>query len=486
MNIIARDDEVAILEKMLNSDKAEFTAVYGRRRVGKTFLIKNLFSQKKCSFFYATGVQQGSYLNQRKNFCRRISEVFHNKLPLSVPEDWQGVFELLKNTIDALPKNRSIVLFFDEFPWMVTPRTQLLETLEYFWNEYWANDKRIKLIVCGSSASWIIKNIINNTGGLFQRVTCRLKVEPLKLGQAKVFLKSKGINLTEKQITLLYMAVGGVPLYLEQAQKGLTADQIIDHLCFNKNGLLFDELKELFKSLFKNETLYIKIIKEIAKHRHGISKDELSKRLKLPRGGRLSTRLEELEDAGFLISFIPYQNKERGEFFKIIDEYTLFYFNWISPNLQSIRNLEKSTGVWLDKTKEGSYHAWKGYTFESICYKHILQVMNKLKLKPSSLPYSWRISSKRNKIDLGAQIDLLFDRPDDAISLCEIKYSDKPFVIDKAYATSLISKKDIFIEQTKTKKQIFLILIAANGVKENVYLKELIDDIVTLEDLFKA
>lgn len=484
MQIIARHNEVRLLKKFLHSNKPEFMAVYGRRRVGKTFLIKNFFLKENKLFFHVTGVENSDYLTQRTNFCRRLSEVFYDGIPLHVPKNWYSVFELLKNTTDKLPNNKKIILFFDEFPWMITARAKLLETLEYYWNEYWGNDARIKLIICGSTASWIIRNIINNTGGLFQRVTYRLKIEPFKLGQARLFLKEKGIRLTKQQVTLLYMVVGGIPLYLEQAKKGLTADQIIDQLCFNKNGILFDELKELFKSLFKNEHIYLKIVKEIAKHRHGISKDDLARYLKLSRGGRLSHRLTELEDTGFIVSFIPYQNKERGEFFKIIDEYTMFYFNWIAPNLRAIRNFDQPMGIWLDKTKQGIYYAWKGAVFESICYKHVPEIMQKLQLRTSSIPYSWRTSAKSAGKKYGAQIDLLFERPDDAITLCEIKYTEKPFVIDKVYAHSLENKRTIFIEQTKIKQQVFMALISANGLKASKYSKQLIDQVVTLEDLY--
>lgn len=485
MDIVARDYEVSILEKILVSNKPEFVVVYGRRRVGKTFLIKNFFRKKNCIFLHVTGIEKGAFVAQRKNFCRRLSEVFHHNLPLSVPKDWDGVFSILKSTIETVNAKEKVVIFLDEFPWMATPRSKLLEVLEYFWNEYWGNDKRIKLFICGSLASWIIKNIIHNTGGLFQRVTSRLKIDPFDLSQTKLFLESKGVRLTNQQVTTLYMATGGVPLYLEQAQRGLTADQMIDQLCFHKNGLLFDEMKELFKSLFKNEAIYLKITQEISKHRHGISKEELAKILKLPRGGRLTARLEELADAGFIISFIPYQYKERGEFFKIFDEYTMFYFYWIKPNIHSIRSFSKPTGVWLDIIKEGKYYAWKGASFESICYKHISCIMKLLHLKQSSIPYSWRlISSKANSISQGAQIDLLFDRPDDAISLCEIKYTEHPFVIDKDYFQSLENKKMLFSEQTKTKKQIFMILISANGLKENKYSTQVIDSIIHLNDFF--
>lgn len=474
--LIARNHEREVLQKFLDSNHSEFMAVYGRRRVGKTFLIKNYFQHKKSIFFHVTGVEKGSFATQRQNFTRRLSEVFLNKLPIQIPKDWQSAFELLKNSLDTLPKNKQIVLFFDEFPWMATPRSRLLESLEYFWNEYWSNDRRIKLIICGSSASWIIKNIINNTGGLFQRVTYRLRIEPFTLLQTKLFLESKQIKLTHQQIALLYMVIGGIPLYLEQVKKGFTADQIIDQLCFNKNGLLFDEIKELFGSLFRNEAVYIKIVREIAKHYQGISKDELSKHLKLPRGGRLSTRLEELEDAGFIMSFIPYQRKERGEFYKIIDEYTMFYFYWISSNLQTIRHFDKASGLWLDKIKSGAYYTWKGLAFESICYKHIQKIISKLNLRQSSQPYGWR--------EKGAQIDLLFDRPDDAVTLCEIKYSEKQFIIDNAYAAVLENKKIIFKDKANIKKQIFIALISANGMKENKYSKQLVDQLITLDDLF--
>lgn len=484
MQIIARDQEIKLLKKLLNSEKAEFIAVYGRRRIGKTFLIKNFFLQQSCLFLHITGMEKSITEIQRENFCRRFSEIFHEGLPIKTPKNWREVFSLLNKAINKIPNNKKFVLFLDEFPWMATARSQLLETLEYFWNEYWGNDKRIKLIICGSSASWIIKNIINNTGGLFQRVTQRLKLEPFDLSETKLFLNSRGIKLNNRQITSLYMAVGGIPLYLEQAEKGMTAQQVIDKLCFNKNGLLVDELKELFSSLFKNSAVYINLVKAIAKSRHGIPIHQLAKTLKLSRGGRLTERLTELEDAGFIVSFTPYQYKERGEYYKIIDEYTLFYFNWILPNNSSIKALKTPSGFWLEKTLGGHYQAWKGYAFESICYKHIERIMEKLNLKATSIPYGWRIASDSKSRNQGTQIDLLFDRTDDAITLCEIKYSDKPFAIDKNYAKSLQDKKTIFVKHTATKKQIFIALITASGVKENTYSKQLIDNIVVLDDLF--
>jgi hypothetical protein len=395
------------------------------------------------------------------------------------------MFEMMQTAISQLPKNQKVVLFFDEFPWLVTPRSRLLQVLEYYWNQYWSNDRRIKLIVCGSLSSWIIRNIINNTGGLYNRVTFRLKLEPFNLCETKEFLKSRGIHLNNQQILHLYMATGGVPLYLEQIKKGLSADQAIDDICFSKNGLLVDEAKELFKSLFLNSELYIQLTREIASRRYGITKSELSERLGISRGGRLLERLEDLENAGFIISFLPYKHSEKGTYFRLIDEYTMFYFDWIEPNLRSIKRFAKPIGFWLEQAGGSAYKSWCGYTFETLCYKHIPQIMKKLSLKPSALPYSWKyVPQKGDSEDSGAQIDLLFDRSDGAITICEIKHTEKPFVIDKQYAEKLKRKVAIFKEKTREKKQIFLCMISASGLKKTVY-SEMVDSIVTLDDLFE-
>jgi uncharacterized protein len=485
MGMVARADEIRILNDFFSSNKAEFLAIYGRRRVGKTYLIGSYFKDKTCRFISMTGIEKASFLRQRTECCKRISEAFYNGTPLEVPRDWFRVFELIDNAVKNLVKNEKVVLFFDEFPWLVTPRANLLQALEYYWNNAWCHDKRIKLIVCGSLASWIIKHIINNTGGLYNRVTYRLKLEPFTLYETKAFLKSKKISLTNQQALALYMVTGGIPLYLEQARKGLSANQIIDQLCFNKNGLLVNEAKELFKSLFLDAETYLNITREIAKHRYGITKSELAKSLGIALGGRLVERLKELEDAGFIISFLPYQHREKGAYFRVIDEYTMFYFRWVEPHLSSIRRFAKAKGFWLEQARSNSYKSWCGYAFESICYKHISNVINKLSLKSSVLPYAWKHIPKKGDKDSGAQIDLLFDRDDHCITLCEIKYTEEPFVIDKQCAESLNKKAVVFKNAAKTDKQLFWAIISANGIKENIYSEEIIDGVVTLNDLFE-
>ncbi|MCW5590202.1 MAG: AAA family ATPase [Legionellales bacterium] len=483
MKITGRDREQKKLDEFYHSNRSEFMAVYGRRRVGKTYLIKNYFKTKDCVFFSTTGIDQGSFKTQRTVFCTELSrQLFHN-IPIAIPTSWLKIFEILDQAINESKKK--FIIFLDELPWMTTPKSQLLETIEYFWNQHWSHTKKVKLIICGSLSSWIIRHVIENTGGFYHRVTFRLKIEPFNLSQTRSFLEiGSGINLTNAQILKLYSVMGGIPLYLEQIKKGRSADQLIDDICFNKEGLLFDEMEELVKSLFKNSSQYMDIIREIAKHRYGIDKRNLAKKVNIAYGGRLTTRLKELEDAGFIISFLPYQHKEKGIYYRIIDEYTMFYFSWIEPNIRSIKRLSSSSGYWLVKSKESSFQAWKGYTFESICYKHISEIVNTLNIPKTSSVYSWRYAPQAKSKEFGAQIDLLFDRNDDAITLCEIKYTDKPYSIDKQYAGLLKNKIKIFQEKTRTTKQLFFIMVSANGIKKNKYSDELIDGLVTLDDLF--
>lgn len=486
MNILARRNEISILDEFLKSDKAEFLAIYGRRRVGKTFLIKSHFQEQNCIFFSVTGIEKGTFLQQREVCCKQISNTFYDGIPIETPKAWLKVFELLHTAITRIAKNKKVVIFFDEFPWLAKPRTNLLQALEYFWNQYWSIDKRVKLIVCGSLSSWIIRNIINNTGGLYNRVTYRLKLEPLNLYETKTFLDAKGIKLANSQILSIYMVMGGIPLYLDQIKKGMSANQVVDRVCFSKNGLLVDEQKELFKSLFSNSEIYYNLTKEIAKYRYGIAKNMISKNLGIAQGGRLEERLRELEEAGFIISFLPYGHNEKGKYYRVVDEYTMFYFKWIEPQLNSISGFTKANGYWLEQSKSSSFKAWCGYAFESVCYRHIAQIRRKLNLMPSALPYGWKFVPKQKSDDNGAQIDLLFDRNDNAITICEIKCTEEPFVIDKQYAEKLNKKIAIFEEKTKTNKQIFLALISVNSVKSTIYSEEMLSGLVVLDDLFVA
>lgn len=453
--IIGRSEEQKTLKLLLSSGKSEFLAVYGRRRVGKTFLIRNFFSQSPCVFFHSTGIQKGSAKKQLEQFSKQIGLTFFGGASINPSSNWLGAFEELNKAMHQIASNKTVVLFFDEFPWMATRRSGLLEALEYYWNRYWDHDPRIKLIICGSTASWVIEKIINNKGGLYNRVTRTMQLVPFTLYETKEFLASRKVRLNHRQILELYMVLGGIPHYLALVTPGLSAQQTIEMLCFQQTGELVSEFEKLFSSLFKNADIYISLIRRIVKSRYGISQTQLIKKSRRTKGGTWVKRMKELEDAGFVLSFLPYGHQEKGVYYKIADEYTLFYLHWVEPYRGSIRKRTKSRGFWLSKTQSPGWKSWSGYSFEAVCHKHIPQIQKALKIDPGADIGSWRYLPKDEKQAQGVQIDLLFDRSDDAITLCEIKYSKNAFLIDKECARELELKREIYHKQTRTRKQIF-------------------------------
>lgn len=483
--IIGRQREQELLSELLDSKKAEFIAVYGRRRVGKTYLIKNFVDSEPVVFFHVTGLRKGSLKDQLTEFAKQIGVTFYQSAPLVPRARWLDAFEDLTEAINKIPKDKKIVLFLDEFPWMSTPRSKLITALELYWNRYWVFDRRIKLIICGSSTSWIIENIINNKGGLHNRVTRTIHLQPFSLYETESYLKEHKINLNRSQILTLYAVLGGVPLYWSFVRKGRSAHQCIDELCFQNNGPLVKEFGRLFDSLFEDAKPYIELIRTIAQYRYGIGQAELIEESKQPDGGTTVHRLHQLEEAGFITSLIPYGRKDKGVYYVIDDEYSLFYLNWIEPNVKIIARKSINEGFWLAQSNQAKWKTWAALSFESTCYKHIDQIRKALKIDPGATSGTWRFMPKAGVDEQGAQIDILFDRLDGAITLCDIKHSEKPFVIDKSYSQEILKKMAVFKKQTKTKKQLFFSMITTMGLKPTMYSEEMISNQSTLDDLFK-
>jgi AAA+ ATPase superfamily predicted ATPase len=484
--IIGREAEKQLLSDAFNSRKAEFLAIYGRRRVGKTYLIDQFFTSKSCLYFQLTGLHKGTLKEHLALFAKALSDSFFSNLGLQIesPRDWLQAFELLTSAINKLGGKKRIVLFFDELPWLASPRSGFKKALDYYWNTVWSKNSKIILVICGSAASWVIKNIINDKGGLHNRVTLKLRLSPFSLKETYDYLHYAGRKLNHQQVLEIYMALGGIPDYLEKIKPSLSAAQNISELCFSRNGQLFDEFDKLFSSLFNNAKAYVDLIKLIAQKRNGITRQDIGKKAKLSEtGGTLSERLTALEETGFIKSFIPIGNTERGLCYKVIDEYCLLYLTWVAPIKKKIENEAEST-YWISKINTPAWHSWSGYAFEAVCMKHVTQIKKALFIPLGALSDSWHYSPKPGSELRGAQIDLLFDRDDGVITLCEIKYSQKNFEIDKKYAHELINKVQVFKTHYKTKKQVFISMVTADGLKKNRYSEELITSKATLDDLF--
>ncbi|MFA6037872.1 MAG: ATP-binding protein [Legionellales bacterium] len=483
ISLIGREAEVKTLSQIFASKAAELVVLYGRRRVGKTHLIRSCFAQKP---FYIefTGIRKAPLHRQLQAFAEKLSATFFNNIPIKTPTSWFEAFSLLNKEIEKLTPTQKIVLFFDELPWMVTKRSHLLQEFDYFWNTSWSLRAQVKIVLCGSAASWMIDNIINATGGLHNRLTRKILLTPFNLATTQKYLHSMGYQYTHQQIVELYMVTGGIPYYLNNLVKDKSLQQNIEAMCFNQNGALYDEFPRLFESLYEHAEINLKLIRAISKQRHGISRDQLLKTVKMISGGSFNKRIQELEAAGFIKSYIPYGREKRNIFYRAIDEYCLFYLRWIEPARSHGHEIVK--GYWQAQYHTPAWYEWAGYTFENICMKHVEKIRQALELQYIGCTVAtWKFIPKPGEKVNGAQIDLLLDRDDGVITLCEIKFSDKPYAIDKDYAKSLIQKMDVFQSRTQSHKQLMLAMITTHGLKNNLWSEDIVQGVVTLEDLFK-
>jgi AAA+ ATPase superfamily predicted ATPase len=467
--IIGRVEQKAKLKSYLEGDKAEFVVVYGRRRVGKTFLIREYFNN---TFdFQMTGLANARMKDQLINFHAAIQK--YNPLVIPFAETWFDAFQQLIQLLEQSKSKRKVV-FIDELPWLDTPKSGFLSAFEHFWND-WATARRdILLIVCGSATSWITGKLLNNKGGLHNRITKRMAIDPFTLGECEEYLLSRNIILNRYQIVESYMIFGGIPYYLSLLEKGMSLAQNIDNLFFRKNGELRNEFKNLYASLFKNHENYVKVVEALAKKAKGLSREEILSLSKLPDGGSTSRILQELEECKFIGRYNALEKNTKDGLYQLTDFYTLFYFKFIQKNEYN------DPRFWSTAIDSSQHRAWSGYAFEQVCMSHIDQIKRKLGIAGVQCKTaSWR-SRKANP---GAQIDLLIERKDQVINLCEMKYSTGEFSIDKSYNQKLRNKISAFRDETNTRKAIHLTMVTTYGVKQNEY-AGMIQNEVVMDDLF--
>lgn len=481
-NIFGRKAEIALLQQALSSANPEFIAVYGRRRVGKTWLVRELFDSALC--FELTGIHRASLNDQLANFAHELGKAAGVSPSPQRPSTWFEAFAQLEQFIEAMLSQKAEtkrVIFFDELPWLNTPRSKFLSALEHFWNSYGSRKNNLVLVVCGSAASWILQHIVRARGGLHNRLTRQIRLSPFTLAETEEFLLHRGINLTRYQITELYMVMGGVPFYLMQAEPGYSAAQIIDKVCFSATGLLRTEYDQLFASLFAKSEHHRKIASLLAKKHSGMNRNEIVAASQFTTGGWLTQILEELEASGFIESRIPFGKKEHDVIYCLTDEFTLFYFAWLKPLGKKITE----QGYWMSRQSDPARTAWSGFAFETLCIKHVRALKAALgiaEVQTSDAP--WRYMPVKESPFEGAQIDLLIDRRDATINICEIKFYQGEFTLDAAYTNELRRKMNVFRQVTGTRKNIFLTMITTYGVTDNAYRKELVSNVLTLDALF--
>lgn len=471
--VIGRKDEKKVLQEALRSNEPELVAVYGRRRVGKTYLIRQELQKQIILEF--SGVGSATMDQQLQNFSLSLQTATKSVIPLSVPANWSIAFQMLINYADQFAKDKKVVIFFDEFPWISTQKSGFLPAFEFFWNSWASKHKNMMVVICGSAAAWMIQHIINNKGGLHNRITRKIRLLPFTLGETQAYLQYKGVKIGPYPLLQLYMVMGGVPHYLKEVRKGESAAQAIERICFHHDGLLRTEFKNLFHSLFDDPSRHMAIIKALAKNGAGLIRNEIIKAANLSSGGTVTQLLDELEQSGFITSWQPYERSVKETIFKLSDEYSHFYLKFIeNSRAQSKFSWQKIAGT-------PSWRSWSGVAFERICLKHIDQLEKELGIATPTEVSAWRFQPKEGQ---GAQIDLIIDRGDFVINICEMKFSEKEFTIDKAYAANLQNKVTRFQEHTGTKKELHLTVVTTFGVKQNQYEEHLIARSVSMNYLF--
>lgn len=394
------------------------------------------------------------------------------------PKGWIQAFHILATVLTPLIKNKRRVIFFDEFPWINTPRSGFMPAFENFWNTWASRQKNLVVVISGSAAAWMIRHVIRNRGGLHNRVTSKIRLLPFTLGETALFLKSRNSKLDYYQVMQLFMAMGGVPEYLRQVQSDESTAQAIDRICSTKDGYLHDEFRNLYSSLFDRPENHISVIRALAVNGKGLRRDEIINICKFSSGGGTTQILEELTESGFITPYIPFGKKVKDNIFKLTDEYSAFYLKYIE------RKVAGGTGSWGKFITGSSWKIWSGFAFESLCMKHITQIKRALGIAGVYSETSvWQHRSVA--VEQGAQIDLLIDRQDHTISLCEMKFTDRPFEITKGYAIELKTKESVFREQTQTRKTTMLVLVTTYGVKNIGNYPGLVQGEVSMEALFK-
>lgn len=467
--IIGREREIEILKTCTESNKAEFIAVYGRRRIGKTFLVKQFYGD--CFDFYTSGIYQGTRRDQLALFNKQLNKYAASVYP--VPNTWFEAFDQLEHYISNLNKEK-IILFFDELPWMDVPRSKFLQALESFWNMFASTRSNLKLVVCGSATTWMMSKLVGNKGGLYNRLTCSIKLEAFTLQETESYLKHAGMSWTRQQIVDCYMVTGGTPYYLSMLRKDKSVYQNIDDLFFGVNAPLRTEYTFLFRSLFNDSSNYRNVINLLAKRGQGMTRSEIRDALKMADGGLLTEVLHNLCSCDFVRRYSGFGKKERDVMYQLCDLYILFYLRFVAGTSHNDEH------AWSNMIDNPARRAWSGYAFEQVCFAHVKQLKQALGISGIlSNVCSWHSRSNSSK----AQIDMVIDRRDQVINLCEMKYSLTPYEIKKDYYQHLLERLEQFRSETRTRKALMLTMIASSGIKQNAYSGS-IPKIITLDDLF--
>ena len=470
--IIGREKELKRLRRTLSGEYSEFIAVYGRRRVGKTFLIKEAFNYSFA--FQHSGLAKGDKRMQLDEFANSLErQGMKSKRRI---KSWSDAFFALENGLERLPAGKKVV-FLDELPWMDTAKSNFVPALDHFWNGWCSFRKDIVLVVCGSATSWIVGKILKDHGGLHNRLTDQIHLQPFTLLECERMVQAKGLSLSRQQILEGYMVLGGVPFYWEKLGKSQSMDQNVDRLFFGLEAPLADEFDQLYASLYKNPTAHIAVVTALGAKKIGLTREELLSETGLENCGALTKVLDELESCGFIRAYTMPGKRCKGSVFQLIDNFSLFYFKFMAGGAN------RHSGAWLSGVSSQERRIWNGLSFELVCLEHVGQIKRALGISGiQTEEHAWY--RKGDALREGAQIDLLVKRADHAVNICEMKFADDEFEIRADENRKIAHRRNAFIEDEDFKGSVFVTLVTPHGVRRNEYWNNIQSE-VTLDDLFK-
>ena len=478
--MVGRKKEQEELNRVYRSNRAQLVAIYGRRRVGKTYLVDETF-KGKITFRHAglspVEVEKGASASpikaQLKHFYNSL--LLHGMKKGECPDNWLDAFLLLEMLLERKATSGKQVVFLDELPWMDTPKSGFMTAFEGFWNTWGCHRDNLIVIICGSATSWITDNLINNHGGLYNRLTFELKLSPFTLGECEQFFVEEGIKLSRYDIVQAYMVTGGIPYYLSYFKRGKSLPQNIDELFFAKNAKLGNEFERLFFSIFNRPEMMISIIRFLNTKNAGYTRSEIAAHIGCSSGGTFSQALGALIESDFVVKYVPFGYSKRMEHYKLVDPFCMFYLKFV----ESKSKLDET--FWQHKQATQSVVSWRGFAFEGVCFNHITQIKRALEIGGVSANYSaW---SKREDDAEGTQIDLIIERKDNVVNMCEIKFYGNDFIVNKEYHKTLMNRQELLSAELSPKVVIYNTLITTYGLKYNEY-SSVFDNVIVMDDLF--
>ena len=478
--MVGRKKEAEELKDLFNGNKAELVAVYGRRRVGKTYLIDQTF-QGKFVFRHA-----GLSPVEMKNISgpsplRKQLKHFYNSLLMygmkksRCPADWLEAFLLLEQFLESRDTGERMLVFLDELPWLDTQRSGFVTAFEGFWNNWGCHRDNLMVIVCGSATTWILDKLINSHGGLYDRVTYEIKLSPFTLHECEEFFKAEKIKLSRYDITCAYMILGGIPFYLRYFKRGLSLPQNIDRLFFSKGAKLKEEYDRLFGSIFNRPEMMRSLVESLAERNLGFTRNELAERTGYTTGGSLTEALNSLEASDFIVKYVPFGLSKREPYYKLVDPFCMFYIKFVAGHSSL------NASFWMQNNTSMQITTWRGFAFENVCFNHVAEI--KAALGISGIFSEQSAWSKRADDEDGTQIDLLIERRDNIVNMCELKFYSGEFSVKKDYHRVLINRQLLLEKELSPKMTIHNTLITTYGLKYSEY-SGFFDNVITMDDLF--